>query len=260
MAPLPGDVLRRIHANHVDAFLAPARGRADWHVEVHGAATLIRSPFPGSAFNRLFVMDRVEQPRALIERAASLFRARRSDWAVIATNDAGGQLAPAARSAGLVPGSPLPLMAMMLPRIADGSERPAPALDVRRSVTPGDIRDFIATAAGGFGSGREVFEVFFEGRDIGPPECAFFVGYLSGARVASAAVTITNGVAGLQNIATLPVYRRRGIGEAMTRAALETGIAAGCDVAALTATPRGYPLYRRMGFADAGSYMTWDSP
>jgi ribosomal protein S18 acetylase RimI-like enzyme len=58
-------------------------------------------------------------------------------------------------------------------------------------------------------------------------------------------------------VATLPDFRRRGLGEAMTRRAIAQGAAAGCNVATLQASPLGLPIYERMGFRRVGYYRTY---
>jgi ribosomal protein S18 acetylase RimI-like enzyme len=54
-----------------------------------------------------------------------------------------------------------------------------------------------------------------------------------------------------------PHERRRGIGSALTSAALEIGRTAGCAFATLNATPDGELLYRQLGFRPVGVAQTW---
>lgn len=80
------------------------------------------------------------------------------------------------------------------------------------------------------------------------PDIALFVGYVDGRPVTSAALYRVEEIADIGAVATLPAYRRRGYGAAMTWAAVAEGVARGCSVAVLRATEMGYPVYRRMGF------------
>ena len=53
-------------------------------------------------------------------------------------------------------------------------------------------------------------------------------------------------------VATLPSYRRRGIGTAITAATLQAAAEAGAREAFLDASPAGVGIYRRLGFAEIG--------
>jgi ribosomal protein S18 acetylase RimI-like enzyme len=59
--------------------------------------------------------------------------------------------------------------------------------------------------------------------------------------------------AGVYHVATLPAFRRRGLGKALTLAAMQTARERGYASAVLFATPDGYPLYRQLGFETAVS-------
>jgi len=54
--------------------------------------------------------------------------------------------------------------------------------------------------------------------------------------------------AGIYHIATLPNYRKRGLGAAMTLRAMRSGSEDGYSEAILFATSSGFPVYRRLGF------------
>lgn len=75
-----------------------------------------------------------------------------------------------------------------------------------------------------------------------------FVGFLGDRPVATVYVFLAAGVAAVHFVVTLPELRRRGIGTAMTGAALGEARAAGYRIAVLTASPDGEGIYRRLGF------------
>jgi len=56
------------------------------------------------------------------------------------------------------------------------------------------------------------------------------------------------------NVATVPEERGRGIGRAVTLAAMHLGAAAGASIAVLQSTEMGYGIYRRLGFEEFGLY------
>lgn len=78
---------------------------------------------------------------------------------------------------------------------------------------------------------------------------------LDGTPVACAAVLTGDGggrppAAWLEDVVTAAAVRRRGIGTALTRACLELARSRGLDRAALTASPDGHRIYRRLGFVE----------
>lgn len=63
-----------------------------------------------------------------------------------------------------------------------------------------------------------------------------------------------DGVAGLYNVATLEAFRRRGIGEALTRLALDEAARRGMARVELQASELGQGVYRRVGFRAEGTW------
>lgn len=58
-------------------------------------------------------------------------------------------------------------------------------------------------------------------------------------------------------VGTLPEYRRRGIGTAVTRAAADAGFNMGADLVGLQATSAGFPMYEKLGFRPISRYKVW---
>jgi ribosomal protein S18 acetylase RimI-like enzyme len=82
----------------------------------------------------------------------------------------------------------------------------------------------------------------------------------NGRPVGHALLNVTTGrlgVAGIYDMGVAVAERRRGIGRALTLAALELGRSQGCAVATLNTTPEGEPLYRTLGFRRVGLAQTW---
>jgi ribosomal protein S18 acetylase RimI-like enzyme len=66
-----------------------------------------------------------------------------------------------------------------------------------------------------------------------------------------------DGVAGIYSMGVAPKVEGRGIGLALTRAALRTAWELGCEAAVLNATAAGKRLYARAGFRSLGWGQTW---
>jgi GNAT superfamily N-acetyltransferase len=58
-------------------------------------------------------------------------------------------------------------------------------------------------------------------------------------------------------VGTLPEYRRRGIGAALTRVAANAGFDMGADLVGLQATSAGFPIYQKLGFRPISGYKIW---
>jgi GNAT superfamily N-acetyltransferase len=93
------------------------------------------------------------------------------------------------------------------------------------------------------------------------PRRVWHVGaWRDGRPVGHAVVSVTAGrlgAAGLYDVGVERGERRRGIGRAVTLAALDVARSLGCGVATLNATPEGEALYRAMGFRSVGVAQTW---
>jgi GNAT superfamily N-acetyltransferase len=77
-----------------------------------------------------------------------------------------------------------------------------------------------------------------------------YVGWLGGKAVAMATLFLGAGVAGLYFVLTVPEARRRGVGGAITLAALHEARRMGYGVGVLGASEMGVPVYRRLGFQE----------
>lgn len=153
---------------------------------------------------------------------------------------------------------------------------PVPGLDIRPVGDAADVAAFAAVLAANWNPpDGEVLRFY---RRAAPalcasalctPECpaTLLVAYLDGQPAAAAEVYRTASgsspagdaahldVAGVYNVCTLEAFRRRGLGAAITRAALLHARQAGCRHAVLQASGEGYRVYARLGFRDVGRFV-----
>ena len=67
-------------------------------------------------------------------------------------------------------------------------------------------------------------------------------------------VVVSEGLAGVQLVGTIPDARGRGLGELCTRWTVQAGFELGAIAAVLEASEAGEPLYLRMGFEEVSRY------
>jgi ribosomal protein S18 acetylase RimI-like enzyme len=84
-----------------------------------------------------------------------------------------------------------------------------------------------------------------------------FVGYLEGQPVAAAEAYIADTAGGIYGVATLATFRRRGIGAAITSAAVEDVFRSGRSLTTLQASSDGQGIYSRLGFSPAGEFTVY---
>jgi len=85
-----------------------------------------------------------------------------------------------------------------------------------------------------------------------------YVGFLNGTPVATSALVVDSGIAGIYAVATIPEARRQGIGRMMTVMPLLEARQLGYRVGVLQASPMGFPIYKAIGFQDVCSSTMLD--
>lgn len=75
-----------------------------------------------------------------------------------------------------------------------------------------------------------------------------------GRPVATGALVTSGDYAGVYAVSTLPEFRRRGIGRAITQYALQLGAAGGARTGFLQSSPMGLHVYESLGFREVFSY------
>jgi len=83
-----------------------------------------------------------------------------------------------------------------------------------------------------------------------------YVGLVDGRPVGIAATVEAAGVLGIYSLATLPDFRRHGIGEALLRAVVARA-RVGKQALVLQSTEAGYRMYRRTGFRDVAKFAVY---
>jgi GNAT superfamily N-acetyltransferase len=142
-------------------------------------------------------------------------------------------------------------MAIDLQTLPEGIPAPTDFV-VEREHDEAGLAEWSATFGMGFGIGpvemRWIGEMFRRLGSGGP--WRHYLGRLGDEPVATSALFFGAGVAGVYCVSTVEHARRRGIGAAVTLAALREARDLGYTVGVLGSSEMGYPVYRRLGFRE----------
>ena len=159
-----------------------------------------------------------------------------------------------------------PVMAADLNLIDEAAVSKAPTgFRVEQAVTEKALEAFRCIVAESYPAVPLVGDAWVEATRAAGFERApwrIYVGWLDGEPVATNVVTEGGGIVGVWNIATLSTQRGKGIGAAITVAALLEARAKGYRYAGLFASALGAPVYQRLGFEFTGTRLNryvWSS-
>ncbi|HYH91818.1 MAG TPA: GNAT family N-acetyltransferase [Candidatus Saccharimonadales bacterium] len=171
-------------------------------------------------------------------------------------------LAARLESRGFVADEPWPGMTLEIDAMKQPP--PVPGLAIRRVTKDAELGTYVRIFAPILSPSPAFTALLAEAsRRIGYEEEAaevHFVGLLEGEPVSTASLITAGGAAGIYNVATIETARGRGIGAAMTAAAVEAGRRRGMTTAALQASTMGRSVYESLGFRHACDLVPYRSP
>jgi ribosomal protein S18 acetylase RimI-like enzyme len=254
------DLLVREHANLIEAWVIAAAAPEGGLVRRTGGVACLLSGLPAAQFNQIIVEDDAASPDAVVAAVVEA-RDRPAPWMLdlrVGTDD---RFVPVAAALGLVPMTPEPWMpGMALWPVPTEPPQRIPGHEIRRVTDDAGVADHVATASDAFGIPDELMRAIITPEIARLPAVAVYVGYTDGVRVTAGMSVRSGSTIGVYNIATLASARRRGYGEAMTVRLAVDGVAAGCDLAVLQASPMGLRLYERLGYRTVVRYMAYVEP
>ncbi|WP_240197128.1 GNAT family N-acetyltransferase [Nonomuraea lactucae] len=172
--------------------------------------------------------------------------------------DSRPDLADHLRATGAVEIGTLPVMAVRLDQVNGLDEvNGSPGLEIEQVTGPNTLREWAHAYAPSFAVAPDQLGqvVLAETRRPDKPgSLVRFAGRVNGQLVGTAALLDRRGVAGVYVVTTSEEYRRRGIGTALTAAALREAADRGLRVATLQPSLIGERVYRRMGFEPVAAY------
>ena len=152
---------------------------------------------------------------------------------------------------------PEPMPGMVMQPVPDPPS-PPPAVSVQkvdRSVYTDYIRLHTET-----GLPAEWADEVFPALQLDDPGAVMILGRLDDRPAGTSFVTRTGDVAGVYGVNTVEWARRRGVGMAVTWAAVSVAREWGCRAVVLQASQMGFPVYRAMGFESVVEYARFMPP
>jgi GNAT superfamily N-acetyltransferase len=141
-----------------------------------------------------------------------------------------------------------------LPVVTYGSD-----VSVKEINNAEDIKQWIDIVAASYGSNAHEFSKFitYLQENCSPGTLRFYCGYYDGKPVATTVTIQHDDVVGVHWVGTLPEYRGKGVGYAVTHASLLEAKHKNCTQAILLASEMGKPIYAKMGFKEFAMYNVY---
>ena len=247
--------LGRCHENFVEAFRSFARHSPKCRIEEEAGAVRIAAGLATTAFNVVFITRPPKDPRRCIESAKEfMVREGISAWRLVAVDQAASSIETVAKEAGLSGRGSHP--GMIWRPLPEEPPRVPSMLEIRPACTAELWETMIRVGLEGLNEGPWdpvdwVLPFDPNGRVRG------YLGIVEGRPVSTSLGFSHAGVGGIFFVATLPGFRGRGFGTAMTARAAMDSRDEGCDVSYLQSTREGYSVYSKMGFRHVSNYSQW---
>lgn len=126
-----------------------------------------------------------------------------------------------------------------------------------RELSPGQAPVHAQVASAGFGIPSDHFQWLINPAVLGLDSVRCYVGELDGQPVTTGLGCTLGGCTGIFDIATLPGFRGRGFGRAITARAVADGLAGGASWCWLQSSAMGYRVYRCLGFREIDRWRRW---
>lgn len=136
-----------------------------------------------------------------------------------------------------------------------GSPPPTPFdLRIEEVTTPETLIEFERTSLAGFESPPSPPGSIHHPDSLNGGTLAYFLGRVNGEPVSASIACVAAGCVGVYGVATIPEFRGRGYGAAMTWKALSV---APNLVSVLQPSDLARPLYERLGYESVGRFTSW---
>ena len=248
MSRTQAELVDLANENFLASFAKLAEHSATGEVGEFGDVFAFVTGHPVSLFNGCVVPE--VSTAGQLEEALEWVRGRRVPYRVWIAGGLVGDLGAVAEDAGLEL-DPVPYPNMVL---HPAPEPPSPSAGVTVAQVGHD--DFVETSVE-LGMTPELAGAIYSRSFVDDPDIRLFVGRLDGTRAGYSIAIRSGDVSGVYNVGVARSARRRGVGTAVTWAAVEAGRAWGCEIAVLQSTEMAFSMYEAMGFRTVVSYAVF---
>jgi ribosomal protein S18 acetylase RimI-like enzyme len=236
--------VRLVHHNLVRSFGVLPHHQSSGFVSVSRGVMVAATGSRMAFFNQVLPVDDDVDADAFVE-AAGVAEGAGLSWMVHVRDGVDDHLLPTVQASGLeeVEGYPAMVLTALPTGVVD-----VPGLEVRRIRDAPEFEKFVDTAGANAGANAELVETFLGRGIVEEPDVELLLGVLDGTPVATSISIRSCDVVGVYNVGTAEPARRRGIGWAMTAAAIVAGAERGATTATLQSSPMAQSMYAAHGF------------
>ena len=221
--------------------------------EVDGLAVCLTGvPFP--PFNPTLIVRLPAEPDAAIARAEAHYDGTGMPFGIDLEPSLHEPVRAAAQRSGLTMVESRPGMAAALADVPAAA--PPDGVEVFRVEDPALLDEVVEVDAAAFGGDAATTRLFLPDAVLQDPTQRVYAARVDGRLVSVGESTTLDGVIGVFGVATVPAYRRRGIGAAVT-ALLIADRKREADLAVLDASELGFGVYERLGFHTTSTWEVW---
>ena len=231
----------------------------DGKVERHQGMTVVRTGLPSAFFNRAFALDPPKDAGGAIDRIRLVMDPGEIPWSLVTTTES-------------LPGWNRMISTFQLKLL---ETVPGMAWDVTRAPTPAYPRELEIHAISEPDEARTFWRIDAEGTGLPPGFWAplaerlategadawhaltMYLGIVGGRPVCITMRIDSDGIGGIYAVVTLPEFRRKGYGAAITAAAAFDGKKAGSTLSYLQSSEMGRPVYEGLGYRLVEEYQFW---
>ena len=211
------------------------------------------SGFDDAFFNAAVTLAPAPDPRATLEHVVAFFD--RIPFSMWLREGFDPPLGDATLAAGLAVSNGPPLLVLEDPQVPD----PPAGLEIA-PFEEADRPAAITASALGNGMAPHLAGVFVPPGIADHPVSGIVLGRVGGEIVTTAQWVLSDDVVGIYAVSTVPEHRSRGLGAAITWAAVAEGLRRGATWSVLQASQMGLGVYERMGYEVVGRYQFLSRP